>query len=112
MSNHCDQSGIERREEMFNRKERFCGHFKRSLREYLARHESVAEGFGPVWECVLQEVPLNELDQAEVYWELIQWARGYELFTGPAIGHASGAAPERNAGTPVRGECSQARVSG
>jgi hypothetical protein len=55
------------------------------LRAYLARHNSVAEGFGRVWEQTLEEVALEEPDQAQIYWELIQWARSYELFTRPPV---------------------------
>jgi hypothetical protein len=93
MNKHCDQFDIERRQQNFNR-ERFRWHFQRRLREYLARHGSVAEGFGPVWERILQEVPVEEAEQAELYWELIQWARGYELFTGAVEPRA--VVPEQN----------------
>jgi hypothetical protein len=62
-------------------KDRFRLQFQHGLREYLARHSCAAEGFGLVWQRTLQEVPLHEAAQAEVYWELIQWARSYDLYT-------------------------------
>ncbi len=55
--------------------------FKKRLRDLLARHQTPAEGFGPAWEATLQEVPLADEQQGEVYWQLIDWARSDELFT-------------------------------
>ena len=63
--------------------ERFRLRFQRRLREALARQQSAASGFGPAWEQTLEEVPLEEADQAQVYWELIRWAASDELFTAP-----------------------------
>lgn len=65
-----------------NLQERFRLRFERRLREAFARQRSVAESFGPAWEATLNEVPLDEADQAPVYWSLINWARGEEIFTG------------------------------
>ena len=62
-------------------KDRFRLQFQQALREYLARHSSTAAGFGQVWERTLEQVPLQEAAQAELYWELLQWARSYDLFT-------------------------------
>jgi hypothetical protein len=62
-------------------RERFRLQFQQSLREYLARNGSAAEGFGLIWEKTAELVALNELEQAQLYWELIQWARSYDLFT-------------------------------
>jgi len=57
----------------------FCSRFKRRMRELLARHQPAAEAFGPVWEETLDEVSLNDAEQAQVYWELIAWAGNVEL---------------------------------
>jgi hypothetical protein len=74
MSEHRDNSSR-------NMKERFRLQFQQGLREHLARHAYTAEGVGLVWERTLGEVPLQEPAQAELYWELMQWARSYDLFT-------------------------------
>ncbi len=72
-------------------KERFRLQFQQRLREYLARNGSAAEGFGLVWEKTAENVLLREPQQAELYWELIQWARSYDLFTAtehrPFVSH-------------------------
>jgi hypothetical protein len=62
-------------------RERFRLKFQQGLREFLARNGSAAEGFGLVWEQTSEHVPLKEEEQAGLYWELIQWARSYDLFT-------------------------------
>jgi len=56
--------------------------FQERLLKFLARHRSAAEAFGPTWEATLEEVPLADEEQGAVYWELIDWARSDELFTG------------------------------
>jgi hypothetical protein len=53
-------------------KDRFRLQFQQGLREYLAQHSCAAEGFGVVWERTLEQVPLEEAAQADIYWELIQ----------------------------------------
>jgi hypothetical protein len=63
--------------------ERFRLCFQKRLRDYFSRQHSAAEGFGRAWEKTLEEVPLSDADQAEVYWQLIEWARGDLSFTGP-----------------------------
>ena len=67
-----------------NRKshQRFTLRFQRQLAEYQSRKGSAAEGFGLVWEQTLQEVPLDEETQCELYRELIDWAMSDKLFTG------------------------------
>ncbi len=55
--------------------------FKRRMRELLAHHHSAAEAFGPTWEETLDEVSLDDVEQAQVYRELIDWAGSEELFT-------------------------------
>ena len=79
MNRHC--GGID-----CNLQERFRLGFQRRLRLALARHYSAAEGFGPAWEETLNEVPLADADQPKVYWDLINWARSDELFTGACHG--------------------------
>jgi hypothetical protein len=56
-------------------KTRFCSEFKQKMRRRLARRLSAAEEFGIVWQKTLDQVPLEDLEQAEVYWALIKWAR-------------------------------------
>jgi hypothetical protein len=69
----------------FRRKsqEQFRLQFQRALKLYLGGHQSLAEGFGIVWEETLEKVPLDDDSQARLYRELITWAKGDELFTGP-----------------------------
>ena len=42
----------------------------------------MAEGFGVIWEKTLDEVPVDDDAQGELYRELIDWARSDRLFTG------------------------------
>ncbi len=65
--------------------EHFRLRFQKRLRELLTRQRSVAESFGRAWEATLDEVPLEESDQAAVYWNLIEWARSDELFTTGSV---------------------------
>ena len=65
-----------------NPQAQFCLQFQRHLRDLAAKKRySVARGFGPAWERALDEVPLEDDDQAKVYWQLINWAKRSELFT-------------------------------
>lgn len=57
--------------------------FRRRLLDALASHQSTAQAFGPTWEATLEEVPLDDQEQALIYWQLIAWVRSDELFTGP-----------------------------
>ena len=57
----------------------FCMRFKRRMNDLLGRHQSAAEAFGPAWEETLDEVSLNDTEQARVYWHLIAWAGSVEL---------------------------------
>ena len=63
--------------------ERFRLRFEERLRQLLASHRSAAEAFGPAWEDTIEAVPLDEDDQAGIYWQLIRWASSEELFTAP-----------------------------
>ena len=56
--------------------------FQQRLKEYLARNGSVIEGFNLVWDKMSSQFCLLEREQAEIHWELVQWARSYDLFTG------------------------------
>jgi len=67
-----------------NPQAQFCLRFERHLRELATRRRcSIAVGFGPAWERALEDVPLEDKEQATVYWELIRRAQGADLFTGP-----------------------------
>ena len=55
--------------------ELFRARFQRSLRNCVRRRFSVAECFGVIWLETLEEVPLTEGQQAELYDELIHWAK-------------------------------------
>jgi hypothetical protein len=63
-----------------NTQELFCLRFKRNMQELLERHQSAAEAFGPAWESALDEVALDDAEQAAVYRLLIEWAKSAELF--------------------------------
>ncbi len=60
-------------------KELFRAHFQRSLRSCVRRRFSVAECFGVIWIETLEVVRLDDGDQAELYEELITWAK-HQLF--------------------------------
>jgi hypothetical protein len=64
-----------------NSHEQFRLRFKDRFRQLTARRCPAAEAFGPAWEMTVIEVPLPDIDQAAVYWDLIGWAKSYELFT-------------------------------
>ena len=55
--------------------------FQRHFCSEIARQRNAAEGFSLAWEKALAEVPLEDTDQAVVYWDLIRRAREGELFT-------------------------------
>ena len=55
--------------------ELFRARFQRSLRNCVRRRFSVAECFGVIWLETLEEVALTEPEQAELYDELIHWAK-------------------------------------
>jgi len=56
-------------------KEQFRQKFQRSLRSCVRRGFSLEESFGMIWEETWEEVILSERDQAELYEELIEWAK-------------------------------------
>lgn len=58
-----------------NGKARFQKDFKRSLRSCVRRKFSVEECFGTIWQETLEEIALTEKEQAEVYPELLAWAK-------------------------------------
>ena len=58
-----------------SRKEQFRQKFQRSLRCCVRRGFSVEESFGMIWVETWEEVALSELEQSELYEELIDWAK-------------------------------------
>jgi hypothetical protein len=60
-------------------KELFRARFQRSLRNCVRRRFSVAECFGVIWVETLEQVRLEDDEQAELYEELITWAK-HHLF--------------------------------
>lgn len=69
MNRHCGDSGCISQEV-------FRLRFQRHLRVLLSTKRcSAAEGFGPAWELTLREVPLQDEEQAPVYWQLVGWAK-------------------------------------
>jgi hypothetical protein len=65
----------------FHPKESFRIQFQQRLREHLARHGCAADSFLKVWERTSEQFTLDDQLQQELYWELVNWARNYELFT-------------------------------
>ncbi len=63
----------------------FSLRFKRQMRELLAQGHSAAETFGIVWEKTLDAFPVEDSDQAPVYWELIEWVGRPDLFTAQGV---------------------------
>jgi hypothetical protein len=61
--------------------EQFTLRFKSRLRQLLQTYNSAAEAFGPAWEATAAEVSLSDRKQGEVYRQLIDWAKGDDLFT-------------------------------
>jgi len=55
--------------------------FQQRLSEYRKRYGSLAEGFGVVWEKTMEEFPVADEEQGELYRELLSWARDTELFS-------------------------------
>ena len=66
-------------------RELFRARFQRALRNCVRRRFSVAECFGVIWLETLEDIRLEEEDQADLYNELIRWAK-YDLF--PRVLHA------------------------
>ncbi len=58
----------------------FRARFQRRLAHYRAQHDSAAEGFGVIWEKTLEEVPVDEEAQGQLYRDLIRWAKSDESF--------------------------------
>ena len=65
----------------FNPQHRFRLRFKRQLADFQLRHGSTAEGFGVMWEKTLDELPVDDDAQGQLYRELINWAMSDKLFT-------------------------------
>ena len=58
-----------------SRKEQFRQRFHRCLRACVRRGFSIEESFGMIWEETWEEIALTEAEQAELYEELINWAK-------------------------------------
>lgn len=56
-------------------KDRFREQFQRSLRACLRKGFSIEECFGLVWVETWEEISLSEQEQAELFEELLGWAR-------------------------------------
>jgi hypothetical protein len=56
-------------------KARFTEHFRRSLKTCLKRNFSVEVCFGQIWQETLETITLTEQEEAEVYSELLKWAK-------------------------------------
>src|SRR5262245_34903409 len=54
--------------------------FQGRLTEYRSQHGSAAKGFGLVWEKTLEEVPVDDVAQGQLYRGLIKWAKRQELY--------------------------------
>ena len=60
---------------VFGKKQQFREKFQRSLRCCVNRGFSVEESFGMIWVETWEEISLSEQEQAELYDELIDWAK-------------------------------------
>lgn len=60
---------------LLSRKDLFREQFQRSLRSCLRRGFSMEESFGMIWVETWEEIAINEREQAELYDELIGWAK-------------------------------------
>ena len=49
--------------------------FQRSLLFSVRRGALIEESFGRIWNEVLDQIELNEQQEAQLYAELLQWAR-------------------------------------
>jgi hypothetical protein len=56
-------------------KDHFRQRFQRSLRSCLRRGFCVEEAFGLIWMETLEDVPISDTAQGELYEELILWAK-------------------------------------
>jgi len=56
-------------------KTRFRERFQRSLKSCIKRSFSVEECFGQVWQETLEVIALTEQEEAELYAELLEWAK-------------------------------------
>ena len=72
---HAPCGDIELGASRYELKTRFSSVFKQKLRQLLCHQGSAAVEFGIVWQQTLDHVPLDELDQAGVYRELIEWTK-------------------------------------
>lgn len=64
-------------------KDLFRERFKNALRGCVRRGFSMEESFGMIWVETWEEISLSDEEQAELYGELLQWAKG--SFADPAF---------------------------
>jgi hypothetical protein len=57
-------------------KDLFREQFQRALRCCVRRGFSVEESFGMIWVETWEEISLSDQEQAELFDELLQWAKG------------------------------------
>jgi hypothetical protein len=57
-------------------KDLFRERFQRALNACVSRGFSVEESFGMIWVETWEEISLSEQEQAELFDELLQWAKG------------------------------------
>ncbi len=63
------------------KKDQFRKRFQRSVRECIRHGFSMEESFGVIWNETLDENPLTETQEFELYQEMLAWAKQY-LLTG------------------------------
>ena len=58
-----------------NAKARFRARFKELLADQVKNGFSAEESFGKVWMQILEEIPLTEEEEGEMFEPLIRWAK-------------------------------------
>jgi len=58
-----------------NSRGRFRARFTKALLASVRRRLSVEESFAVIFEQTLQEIPLTESEQTQLYKEMLQWAK-------------------------------------
>ena len=61
--------------------------FQQRLTDYLLCKGLAAQGFGVMWEKTLEENPVDDDAQGDLYRELINWAKSAELFASSRAIH-------------------------
>lgn len=76
-------------------KDLFRERFQRALRSCVRRGFSIEESFGMIWVETWEEISLSEQEQAELFDELLGWARRSLEERGLSSFHGTPTAPER-----------------